>query len=200
MRFVNSAKNLGVILGNELSFKDQILTVVNSCFNVIRNLTKIKNFFSYSQLRTAISSCVFSKIDYCNSLYYGIDSYLLDKLQNVQYSAARLLRKKSGNMIISSTVYIKRQHWLCVRDRISFKICLTVHKCLLGKSPEHLASFLKYSSSPCNMNLIQEKYSSNFSRRSFSCVAPRMWNLLPLKIRTVTETEKIQSTRENISV
>ena len=59
VRFVNSAKNLGVILDNELSFKDQILTVVNSCFNVIRNLTKIKNFLSYSQLRKAICWCFF---------------------------------------------------------------------------------------------------------------------------------------------
>ena len=57
--FVHSAKNLGVILDDTLSFRDQILSTVKFCFNVIRNLSKIKDFLSYDQLRTAISACVF---------------------------------------------------------------------------------------------------------------------------------------------
>ena len=38
IRFVDSAKNLGVILDNELCFADQINHVVKSCFSTTRKL------------------------------------------------------------------------------------------------------------------------------------------------------------------
>ena len=37
IRFVESAKNSGVILDSVLSFENQINNVVKSCFNIIRN-------------------------------------------------------------------------------------------------------------------------------------------------------------------
>ena len=70
-------------------------TRICQCFLVIRSLPKIKNFLTFEQLRTALYGCVLSKLDYCNSLYYGINGYLSDKLQSVQNSAARLLKKKN---------------------------------------------------------------------------------------------------------
>ena len=88
--FVNSAKNLGVILDNDSSFEKQINSGVKSCFNTIRNLSKTKAFLTYDQLHTAVCTCIFSKLDYCNSLYYGVNSHLINKLQSVQNSAAHL--------------------------------------------------------------------------------------------------------------
>ena len=84
IRFVNSAKNLGVILDNDLSFERQINSVVKSCFNIIRNLSKIRALLTYEQLRTAVRACIFSKLDYCNSMYYGINSILINKLQSAK--------------------------------------------------------------------------------------------------------------------
>ena len=45
VRFVTSAKNLGVILDNELSFKAQITNIVKACFCTNRKLSKI--YLSY---------------------------------------------------------------------------------------------------------------------------------------------------------
>ncbi len=184
VRFVHSAKNLGVILDDTLSFRDQILSTVKSCFNVIRNLSKIKDFLSYDQLRTVISACIFSRLDYCNSLYYGAHSYLLDKLQSVQNSAARLLLRKGGLTNLRSTsTCIRRHHWLRIRDRIIFKICLLVHKCLHGIAPSSLSSLLTNCSSSRTMKLANITYKSGFGNRSFSRVGPKMWNLLPIHLR-----------------
>ena len=97
IRFVTSAKNLGVILDEELSFKDQVTAVVKSCNFQIRKLRKIKSFLTYEHLRTLVSACIFSKIDYCNSLYFGIDSSLIKKLQTVQNSSVRLIRSKGND-------------------------------------------------------------------------------------------------------
>ena len=60
VRFVNCAKNLGVILDAELSFKQQIMNTVKSCFFTIQKLSKIKSFLSYEHLKTLVSACIFS--------------------------------------------------------------------------------------------------------------------------------------------
>ena len=189
IRFVQSAKNLGVVLDNELSFEKQIVSVVKSCFYVIRQLSKIKAFLSYEQLRTVICACVFSKLDYCNSLYFGISAKLLSKLQSVQNSAMRLLRKKNGNDNISLNEYIRKCHWLHMRERIMFKLCLIVHKCLHGNAPDSLNKMMTYSSSSRTMKLNQYPYKSSFGKRSFSRTAPKLWNLLPISIRMECKTD-----------
>ena len=114
VRFVDSAKNLGIIIDKELTFEPQVVKLVKSCFLVIRKISKIKSYLTDDQLWTVISTCVFSRIDYCNSLYYGISSQLLAKLQSVQNSAARLFRRKNCCRYVSPHIYIKKCHWLHV--------------------------------------------------------------------------------------
>ena len=180
VRFVYSAKNLGIVLDDELSFKEQINRVVRSCFLAIRKLSKIKYFLTYKQLRTAVCALVFSKLDYCNSLYFGINANLINKLQSVHNSAARLVKKK--NCFRGSTIdYIRRCHWLTIKERIIFKLCLLVYKCIHGTAPCCLSELINYSSSTRTMKLMQYPHRSAFCERSFSRIAPKVWNLLPIK-------------------
>ena len=192
IRFVHSAKNLGVILDDELQFTKQITKVVQSCFCTIRDLSTIKSFLSYDQLRIAISTFVFSKLDYCNSLYNGVHSSLLSKMQSVQNSAARLLRKKNGLGVFSIREVIRKCHWLRIRERIFFKTCLLVHKCLHGTAPNSLSELLTFSSSSRTMLLTQYQHGTKFGNRSFSRMGPKMWNLLSLELRLETNTDKFK--------
>ena len=50
IRFVNSAKNLGVILDDVLSFETQINNVVKVCFATLKKLYQVQGFFSREQL------------------------------------------------------------------------------------------------------------------------------------------------------
>ena len=182
IRFDQWAKNLGVVIDDELTFKEHVGKMVKSCNITVRKLSKIKDFLTYEQLRTAVCSYIFSTIDYCNSLLYGIQSDLLDKLQSVQNSAAHLVKGK--NKFKGSTAeFIRKCHWLRVRERIVFKICLLVHKCLHGSAPECLREMLQYSGSERTMKLIQPTHKGAYGSRSFARVGPKLWNLLPLKIR-----------------
>ena len=192
IRFVHSAKNLGVILDDELQFSKQITKVVQSCFLTIRELSKIKPFLSYEHLRTAISSFVFSKLDYCNSLYYGVNNGLLVKMQSVQNCAARLLKSKI-DVRISIQEIIRKSHWLKIEERIFFKTCLLVHKCLHSEAPNSLQQLLTFSSSQRTMLLMQPQYKSKFGNRRFSRIGPKMWNLLPIDLRLEAKTDKFKT-------
>ena len=68
----------GVILDKELPFETQVTQVLKSCFYTRRNLSKIRSFLSNEKLRTLVSACIFSKLDYCNSIYYGINNKMAE--------------------------------------------------------------------------------------------------------------------------
>ena len=191
IRFDRNAKNLGVIIDDELSFKEHIGKVVTSCFVVIRKLSKIKEFLTFEQLRTAVSAFIFSVLDYCNSLFFGLEANLIDKLQSVQNAAARLVKGRNG-FKGSTSEFIRKCHWLRVKERIVFKICLVVHKCLHGKAPKCLTELLKYSGSSRTMKLEQPAYKGSFGSRCFRRVGPKVWNLLPMKIRVEKDTEEFK--------
>ena len=188
IRFVHHAKNLGIILDDELQFTQQVMKVVQSCFHVIRNLSKIKSFLSYEQLRTCVSIYIFSKLDYCNALYFGISSCLVKKLQSVQNSAARLLRKKKGFNTISTNDIFLKCHWLPVRERIVFKICLLVHKCLLHQAPQSLCEMTRYCVSERTLKLEESRSHTVHGDRAFAHCGPKLWNLLPASVREETST------------
>ena len=187
IRFVKCAKNLGVILDNILSFEQHINKVVKSSYAVIKKLTQIKGFLSQEQLQQLVSSDVFSHLDYCNSLFYGINSNLIKKLQRVQNCAARLVLKRKitlGNM----DKEIMSLHWLKLKYRGIYKILLIVHNCLHDNAPNETIAMLQYAESSRTMNLRETEYANKYGARAFSHVAPKLWNLLPLDIRNVHET------------
>ena len=79
-------------------------------------------------------------------LYWiGTPKCILQKLQRVQNTAARLLTniKLSANI----TPVLINLHWLPVQYRIQFKILLLVYKALHDLSPSYLKDLLAYNSS-----------------------------------------------------
>ena len=192
IRFVESAKNLGVILDSVLSFETQINKVVKSCFNIIRNLSKIKVFLSQDQLQMLVSSLIFSRLDYCNSLYYGTNLNLIKKLQYVQNCAARLVLKRSLPFQTSLDGVFNELHWLKVRHRIIYKIVLVVHNCLHLKGPNEVSALLRYAESERTMKLRESRVVCKYGDRAFSHIAPKLWNLLPDNIRRQHDTIKFK--------
>ena len=138
------------MLDDTLSFDVQVNKVVKSSNAIIKKMHQIKGFLSEDQLKQLVCSYVLSKLDYCNSLYYGISSNLLDKLQKVQNCAVRLISKqsiKSGHL----DEKMKQYHWLPVRHRILYKMMLIVHNCINNKAPEEIMSMFSYSDSARTM-------------------------------------------------
>ena len=183
IRFVRSAKNLGVILDSELSFADQINRIVKSSFLIIKKLSQIKGFLSEDELKQLVCSYVFLTIDYCNSLYYGINSNLTKKLQHVQNCAARLVSK---NKIPSGGLekVIMDFHWLRAKYRPIYKLMLIV--------PDEIQDMITYGDSRRTIKLQETKYNNKYGNRAFSRVGPKLWNLLPKVIREEADTESFK--------
>ena len=191
IRFVDSAKNLGVIIDNVFSFKTQVHKVIKSCYCTIKDISSIKGFLSESNLKQLVCSCIFSLIDYCNSLYFGINSDLISKLQRVQNCSAKLvLKRKISNSSMETAM--KDLHWLKVKHRIIFKILLIVHNCMQGNAPKELISLIERGDSARTLHLKETRVGNKYGDRAFSHMAPKLWNMLPLDIRKTKNTEQFK--------
>ena len=156
---------------------------------VIRQLSSIKAFLSSTNLNTLICTKIFLQLDYCNSLYYGISTSSIKKLQRVQNAAARLIRTKAFSTSLDD-VFLK-YHWLKINERIVFKLLLTVHKCLVGKAPQSVSSSLVTGAERTG-KLLETKVNSRYGERAFSHAGPKVWNALPAQIRDETNTVKFK--------
>ena len=189
IRFVESAKNLGVYIDSTLSMDGQVQKVVSSCFGTIRLLSRIKYFLTIEQLQVLVCSLILSIMDYCNLLYYGLSAKNLDKLQSVQNSAARLVCKVNGYDKVSSGELCKKLHWLKVRERVVYKVLITVFKCLNGSAPVDLRELLHLTRSSRSKKLESKKCNGVMGDRAFSVCGPRLWNALPVRLRLVEELD-----------
>ena len=181
VRFSHSAANLGFIFDELLSCKEQVRKVVTTCFMTIKNLSKIRAYLSVSDLKTLVCSLILSRIDYCNSLYYGINSDVIGGLQSVQNSAAKLIYGKRKFDHVSGL--ISDLHWLKVNQRITFKILILVHNCLYVDNFVFPLKDLVVVLNKRGMILTIPNHFTSFGRRAFAFVGPKMWNSLPIGFR-----------------
>ena len=185
----SSARNLGFILDSNFKLDKHISSVVKTSFFQLRVISKVKPFLPKKQLEMLIHALISSRLDYCNSLYIGIDQSQLQRLQLVQNSAARLLTSTKKRDHISPV--LASLHWLPVKFRVEFKVLLFVFKSLHGLSPSYLKDLIHPYVPPrvlrsADKSLLQTLSANKRTRgdRAFAVAGPDLWNLLPLQIRS----------------
>ncbi len=126
-------KTLGIIFDSSLSFLPHISSLTKSAFFHLRNITCLHPFVNINDAETLVHAFITSRLDYCNSLFYGLPNTTLNKFQYIQNSAARALifSKKSSHI----TPILHRLHWLPIRFHIQYKILLITFKALHGLAP-----------------------------------------------------------------
>ena len=82
-------ENLGIMFDEYLTFDEQIDSVVKVCNSHLRNLYVIASKLSYELKRQLIHCLIFSKLDYCNGLFYMV--FLTTSLKSFKRSKIHVL-------------------------------------------------------------------------------------------------------------
>ena len=77
-------KNLGVTFDSDNSFDNHVAKVCRACYYHLRDLRRIRKFLSDETAILLANAMVSSRLDYCNSLLYGVSKSNISKLQRVQ--------------------------------------------------------------------------------------------------------------------
>ena len=180
IRFANFVRNLGYILDKYLNMDVQANSVVSHCYKMLSDIGKIRKLLSYKHTKMLVQAVVSSRLDYCNSLLYGANKTVINKLQKVQNAAARLVSMRRKYESVSDV--IKDLHWLRVEARIIFKLLVIVFKCIHDMAPECIVDLIDVKNN-ARCLLVLKHYQSLQARKSFSYIAPKLWNNLPCHIR-----------------
>ena len=184
---------LSELMNQSVNAVNAVNAVCQSSFFHLRNIGFIRKYLTYDAAKI-IHAFVISKLDYCNSLLYGLPSYLIRKLQHVQNSAARLVNQCPRFCHI--TPVLRDLHWLPVSFCIECKIMLITYKVLHDRAPIYIQELLQlYTPSrnlrSSNRNLLVKPYFNlnSYGKRTFSVAAPELWNNLPEDIKSANSID-----------
>ena len=85
----NCARNLGTWLDSKMNMKKHVSSVCRSCYAQLRHIGHIRQYLTIDATKSIVNSLVTSRIYYCTSLLNGIPKTTLNKIQNVENTAAR---------------------------------------------------------------------------------------------------------------
>ena len=187
--FSDHVRDLGFHLDQTLSLQYHIMKTCQSAYLELRRISSIRRYLTESATKTVVTSCVLSKLDYCNSLLVGCPQKLIKPLQQVQNSAAKLIfrAKKTDHC----TPLLRDLHWLPIEQRIKYKIACICFHVISGTAPLYISDLLQVyvpsrslrSAADDRLFRIPKFHREKHGGRAFAHSAPQIWNSLPFSIR-----------------
>jgi len=190
---------LGVLLDSRLTFAPHVRRLSGKCFYHLRQLKTVRRSLTEDAAKSLVHAFVTSRIDYCNSVIYGARAVHIQPLQNVLNAAARLILHKRKYDHITNDIR-DRLHWLPIQQRLEYKVCLLIFKCLHQMAPVYLTEMndpVSASTSRSHLRsaargdlAVPRSRTTTYGQRSFSVSGPSLWNSLPLSVRDPSLTMK----------
>jgi len=134
----------------------------------------------------------------------GVSIKQLGRLQRIFNAAVRLIYGGSSRQHIMKLLG-DRLHWLRIKDRIIYKLCLMVYKSLHLHLPAYIRSLV--NSSACNsimsrlrsaapktgVRIVCPRVHYRYGERGFSFSGPMVWNGLPSTTRLAPSLETFKT-------
>lgn len=183
IEIVSSAKNLGVIFNNTLSWSNHINSVVGNMNYKLRTLWPIQ---SCTPLKVRI---LIAKVYLMPCLLYGCelfahcDSTSKRKLHVIYNKIIRYVfgLPKSDHRVSSFTTKL---YGMSLEHVMNIRILTLLHKIIYIKEPHNLYERLTFFHSERGKKIVSLRYRSLISEWQFYFNAIHLWNFLPNKIQT----------------
>ena len=119
------------------------------------------------------------------------------KYKRIQNTLARVVTNTSKFEHIKPI--LKKLHWLPIKQRIDYKLCLLTYKTFQIQQPTYLCNSLSFPSHSLSTRSSDSSVLSilyvrtSLGKRAFSVIAPRLWNSLPPDTRNSLSVSTFRS-------
>ena len=159
-----------------------------TCSLQIRNRAQIFScHLTRPTTERVVNGLITSRLDYGNSLLFGLFGTSANNMQRLQNSVARLVTRQARRD--SATPLLRELHWLPVRHRVSYKIAELTFKALhVDLSPPYLQQCVKIYTPARSLHsassyiLVQNRSYSAAGDCAFVPAAATVWNALPVSV------------------
>ena len=189
--YSTTAKNLGVIFSDTLSWKHHISLVSNKVNATLHQLKLHKNLFPTHVRSQLVSSLIFPHFDYCCLVFYDLTAELNIKLQRLMNSSIRFIYNLQRDEHI--TPYINKLSWMDIKTRRKFKLACFMYSLLKINEPQYIIDLFPKRTIMPNVVTRAEAdyihvshYRTTAFHRSFTVAASQIWNNLPKPIKDST--------------
>ena len=196
------------LYGNKLTGKDKILGLIPKLSQRVGMLTRLNKYLSRKQFKAACDGLFTSCLLYCLPLYsnvWGIatmddtvrrsPSFSKADCRKLQVLQNKILRMKCGivDMNTPSNDLLDSTGDMSVHQLGAYQTLVTVFRIIRSGQPKYLAEKL-HMKTPVDNNIfpsrhmynIQIQYTLSISRCGFLYRGLRLWNMLPMELKTET--------------
>ena len=180
-------RNLGVIFDKNMNWDKHIFELRRRCYATLKHLYLFKNFLSVKAKQLLTESLVLSKLDYCDTVYSGINIDLATQLQKIMNSCLRYIYNARKREHITPLLF--KAGWLSLKYRLQFHGVCMLYKTLKTGTPNYLASQFNHIGDVHDYNtrgrdsLVIPYHNLQVTSQSFKVNVIRTWNSLPEQIK-----------------
>lgn len=191
IKYVETAKNLGVTFNRNLTWDNHINLAVGKTYGILRTLWATHSF---TPIKTR---CLLAKALAVPTLSYGCEifyncSYASKRKLNIAFNS--IVRYVFGlGRFARVSNYSKYLYNMTFDHLLKFRTLSLFSNILLTHQPTYLYEKIRFTSSNRSAQLILPRYSCLTSERQFLVSSIRLWNSLPREIRRIDSTTRFRT-------
>jgi hypothetical protein len=179
--------NLGVIMNCNLSWDDQISSVVSGVYSALSRLWCTADFTPTETRRKLVVALLLPKFQYCDVLYSQSSEGNKDRLNKAYNSCARYVYSIKPRESISGPA--KNITGKTLDQLHGYRICSLYYKMVSQRGPGYLYDKLRFGRSQRTGILIPPRHYHTDRGNSFFVGGAGMWNSLLPEIRSASSAE-----------
>ena len=169
--------------------KQHVIKICQTAYHELKCISSIRRYLTEDAAKQMVTSCVLSRLDYCNSLLMGTPNPVIQPMQKVQNTAARLILRAPRHQ--NCTPLLQQLHWLPISEQIKYKTACMCYNAVTGSTPSYLSELLHLYSPSRSLRSLSDTGMLKiqcFNHKIhcfcvFSHFDPHIWNNIPQDIR-----------------
>ena len=195
LKRVHTCKHLGVIVDENITWRNHIDHVRRKALAGVHVIKKVKNIFPQTTIKLLYNAIVSSHFEYCDVVWGNCGATLQTKLQKLQNKSARMIT--NAHWSVPSSVNLDELKWAPLEEKRRKHDAIMMFKIVNNLAPMYLKNKFKYTNTGydlrrSSLSLSTPMPKTDSLKRSFCYRGAMTWNSLNHDIQTANSVNRFK--------